>query len=74
MGARPMSRLIQEKVKQPLAEELLFGKLASGGEVHVSLKGGELAFELTPAPPKTSKRKPKKATAKKKPEASPEEN
>jgi ATP-dependent Clp protease ATP-binding subunit ClpA len=75
MGARPMARLIQEKVKQPLAEELLFGKLSSGGEVHVSLKAGELAFELTPAPPKASKRKPKKvAPAKKKPEASAEEN
>jgi len=75
MGARPMARLIQEKVKQPLAEELLFGKLAHGGEVHVSLKAGELAFELTPAPPKASKRKPKKAApAKKKPEASAEEN
>jgi ATP-dependent Clp protease ATP-binding subunit ClpA len=61
-GARPMSRLIQEKVKQPLAEELLFGKLAHGGEVHVSLKEGEdgkqaLSFELTPAPPKLVKKK-----------------
>jgi ATP-dependent Clp protease ATP-binding subunit ClpA len=75
MGARPMSRLIQEKVKQPLAEELLFGKLASGGEVHVSLKAGELAFELTPAPPKASKRKPKKAAVeRKKPQAPAEES
>jgi len=65
MGARPMSRLIQEKVKQPLAEELLFGKLAHGGEVHVSVKDDALAFELTPAPPKT---KPKgKVSTKKKP-------
>jgi ATP-dependent Clp protease ATP-binding subunit ClpA len=61
-GARPMARLIQEKVKQPLAEELLFGKLAHGGEVHVSLKEGEdgkqaLSFELTPAPPKLIKKK-----------------
>ncbi|APE27544.1 ATP-dependent Clp protease ATP-binding subunit ClpA [Aurantiacibacter gangjinensis] len=63
MGARPMSRLIQEKVKQPLAEELLFGKLASGGEVHVSVKDDKLAFELTPAPPKG---KPKKKAAPKK--------
>jgi ATP-dependent Clp protease ATP-binding subunit ClpA len=70
MGARPMARLIQEKVKQPLAEELLFGKLADGGEVHVSVKAGDLAFELTPAPPKAKKRKPKKpAEAKKKPQA-----
>ncbi|MEN9683633.1 MAG: ATP-dependent Clp protease ATP-binding subunit ClpA, partial [Pseudomonadota bacterium] len=42
-GARPMARLIQEKVKQPLAEELLFGKLAHGGEVHVSVKDEALA-------------------------------
>jgi ATP-dependent Clp protease ATP-binding subunit ClpA len=74
MGARPMSRLIQDKVKQPLAEELLFGKLASGGEVHVSVKDDKLAFELTPAPPKASRRKPKKAAvAKKKPEPSADE-
>jgi len=56
-GARPMARLIQEKVKQPLAEELLFGKLAQGGEVHVSVKDDKLAFELTPAPPKVEKQK-----------------
>jgi ATP-dependent Clp protease ATP-binding subunit ClpA len=55
-GARPMGRLIQEKVKQPLAEELLFGKLVHGGEVKVHLKDGTLAFEITPAAPK----KPKK--------------
>ena len=60
-GARPMARLIQEKVKQPLTEELLFGKLAHGGEVHVSIKANEagdraLSFELTPAPPKLVKK------------------
>ena len=70
-GARPMARLIQEKVKQPLAEELLFGKLASGGEVHVSVKDEALSFELTPAPPKAvRKKKPTKKPAAKKPEAS----
>ncbi|ARU17016.1 ATP-dependent Clp protease ATP-binding subunit ClpA [Croceicoccus marinus] len=68
-GARPMGRVIQEKVKQPLAEELLFGKLSAGGEVHVSIKEGEdakpeLAFELTPAPPKIVKRRKKKAAPK----------
>jgi ATP-dependent Clp protease ATP-binding subunit ClpA len=63
MGARPMARLIQDKVKQPLAEELLFGKLAHGGEVHVSVKDEALAFELTPAAPKVAKpKKPKKAS------------
>ncbi|MBC2778281.1 ATP-dependent Clp protease ATP-binding subunit ClpA [Parasphingopyxis marina] len=64
-GARPMARLIQEKIKQPLAEELLFGKLVNGGEVNVSLKDGALDFELTPAPPK---RKPPKKKKKKAPE------
>jgi ATP-dependent Clp protease ATP-binding subunit ClpA len=67
-GARPMARLLQEKVKQPLAEELLFGKLANGGEVHVSMKEERLAFELTPAPPKVVKKRkpaPKKPAAKK---------
>ncbi|MXO68847.1 ATP-dependent Clp protease ATP-binding subunit ClpA [Altererythrobacter marinus] len=69
-GARPMGRLIQEKVKQPLAEELLFGKLADGGEVHVSVKDGKPAFELTPAPPKARpKRKAAKKPAAKKGEA-----
>ncbi|HEX6625876.1 MAG TPA: ATP-dependent Clp protease ATP-binding subunit ClpA [Pyrinomonadaceae bacterium] len=42
MGARPMARLIQEKIKAPLAEEILFGKLQSGGTVVVEEKGGEL--------------------------------
>jgi len=63
MGARPMARLLQDKVKQPLAEELLFGKLAQGGEVHVSLKDDKLAFELTPAPPKAKPKKAKKKPA-----------
>ncbi len=68
MGARPMARLIQDKVKQPLAEELLFGKLAHGGEVHVSVKDDALAFELTPAAPKVARPKAtKKAKAKAKP-------
>ncbi|WP_126173330.1 ATP-dependent Clp protease ATP-binding subunit ClpA [Altericroceibacterium xinjiangense] len=67
-GARPMSRLIQEKVKQPLAEELLFGKLSAGGEVHISLKDDKLAFELAPAAPKAAKPKKRRTPAKKKPE------
>jgi ATP-dependent Clp protease ATP-binding subunit ClpA len=64
-GARPMSRLIQEKIKQPLAEELLFGKLVHGGEVRVKLKDEALVFEITPAAPKGSKKKasPKKTKA-----------
>ena len=70
-GARPMARLLQEKVKQPLAEELLFGKLSNGGEVHVSVKDAALSFELTPAPPKLVKKsaKPAPKAAKRKPAA-----
>ncbi|TGX52812.1 ATP-dependent Clp protease ATP-binding subunit ClpA [Sphingomonas gei] len=60
-GARPMGRLIQEKIKQPLAEELLFGKLVHGGEVSVKLKDNALAFEVTPAAPKPKKGGGKKA-------------
>jgi ATP-dependent Clp protease ATP-binding subunit ClpA len=65
-GARPMGRLIQEKIKQPLAEELLFGKLIHGGEVAVHMKDGAPVFEVTPAPPKTSKPKALKKKAVKK--------
>lgn len=45
MGARPMARLIQEHVKKPLADELLFGKLVHGGHVHLSLQNGNLFFD-----------------------------
>jgi ATP-dependent Clp protease ATP-binding subunit ClpA len=46
MGARPMARLIQESFKKPLAEQLLFGQLAEGGHVRVSVRDGELAFDI----------------------------
>lgn len=46
MGARPMARLIQQEIKQPLAEELLFGKLAKGGHVIVKLVKDKLNFEF----------------------------
>ena len=45
MGARPLARIIQEHVKKPLAEEVLFGKLSKGGTVRILLKGDELHFE-----------------------------
>ncbi|KTC98498.1 ATP binding protease component ClpA [Legionella geestiana] len=45
MGARPMARLIQENVKKPLADELLFGKLANGGHVTLNVKDGKLHFD-----------------------------
>jgi len=51
MGARPMARLIQEHIKRPLAEELLFGRLVGGGNVRVSVSrdGTKLDLECLPA-------------------------
>jgi len=46
MGARPMTRVIQENIKKPLADEILFGKLAKGGEVTVTEKDGELMLSF----------------------------
>jgi ATP-dependent Clp protease ATP-binding subunit ClpA len=46
MGARPMARLIQEKIKKPLANDLLFGKLAHGGHVRIYLENNEIAFAI----------------------------
>ncbi len=46
MGARPMARLIQESIKKPLAEALLFGELEHGGKVIVSVADGKLKFDL----------------------------
>ncbi len=45
-GARPLSRVIQEHLKKPLAEELLFGKLTKGGVVKVTVADDKLAFDL----------------------------
>jgi ATP-dependent Clp protease ATP-binding subunit ClpA len=51
MGARPMARVLQEHVKRPLAEELLFGSLATGGGVlvRVAADGESLALDIRPA-------------------------
>ncbi|HHH45668.1 MAG TPA: ATP-dependent Clp protease ATP-binding subunit ClpA [Thiotrichales bacterium] len=49
MGARPMARVIQERIKKPLAEDILFGRLAKGGEVHVTAEGGELVLHVEEA-------------------------
>ncbi len=46
MGARPMARLIQETIKKPLANDVLFGKLANGGHVQVYVEGDKLAFSI----------------------------
>ncbi|HTQ98836.1 MAG TPA: ATP-dependent Clp protease ATP-binding subunit ClpA [Candidatus Acidoferrum sp.] len=54
MGARPMLRLIQTKIKRPLAEDILFGKLVNGGDVHVTVESDDIELEITagsaPAP------------------------
>ncbi|WP_305907430.1 ATP-dependent Clp protease ATP-binding subunit ClpA [Methylomarinum sp. Ch1-1] len=46
MGARPMARLIQEKIKKPLANDLLFGRLSNGGHVRVYVEEDALAFSI----------------------------
>lgn len=46
MGARPMGRVIQDRIKKPLAEEILFGRLAGGGEVHVCVRDAELHLDF----------------------------
>ena len=58
MGARPLGRVIQEHIKKPLAEELLFGKLAKGGVVQVCIKDGKL--DLRTFEPGALSLKPKK--------------
>jgi ATP-dependent Clp protease ATP-binding subunit ClpA len=52
-GARPLGRVIQEQIKRPLADDILFGRLAKGGHVKVGLKDGKLTFDidLKAAPP-----------------------
>ncbi len=65
MGARPLARVIQEHIKKPLAEELLFGKLAKGGVVKVGVKKGEIDLQIL-EPEKArigSKKKPPLLTA-----------
>lgn len=64
-GARPLSRVIQDQIKRPLAEELLFGGLVDGGVVVVDVDGKKLS--LTPEEPNAKPKKPaaKKASAKK---------
>ena len=52
MGARPMARLIQDKIKRPLADELLFGKLVEGGRVALDAVDGELVLDVQAEPEK----------------------
>ncbi|MFN3964497.1 ATP-dependent Clp protease ATP-binding subunit ClpA [Silanimonas lenta] len=52
MGARPMARLLQDRIKRPLADELLFGKLVNGGRVTVGVADGQLTVEAFAEPEK----------------------
>ncbi|MDX1821282.1 MAG: ATP-dependent Clp protease ATP-binding subunit ClpA [Paracoccaceae bacterium] len=64
MGARPLGRVIQEHIKKPLAEELLFGKLTKGGLVRVALKNGEIDLQVVgPEQARLSAKKPPLLTA-----------
>ncbi len=47
-GARPLARTIQEHIKKPLADDILFGRLTRGGHVRVELKDGKIVFDVTP--------------------------
>ncbi len=58
MGARPLGRIIQEKIKQPLAEEILFGKLQKGGTVVIDYDGKELVFKYEQEKPQRRTKKP----------------
>jgi ATP-dependent Clp protease ATP-binding subunit ClpA len=48
-GARPLARVIQESIKKPLADDILFGRLAGGGHVKVVLTDGKIGFEIESA-------------------------
>jgi ATP-dependent Clp protease ATP-binding subunit ClpA len=64
MGARPLARVIQEHIKKPLAEELLFGRLTKGGTVRVAVKDGQIDLQIEePAKPRLTGAKPPLLTA-----------
>ncbi|HWU12445.1 MAG TPA: ATP-dependent Clp protease ATP-binding subunit ClpA [Caulobacter sp.] len=54
-GARPLARVIQEHIKKPLADDILFGRLVRGGHVKVVLENGKIAFEIESNPEKPGK-------------------
>ncbi|NPD14440.1 ATP-dependent Clp protease ATP-binding subunit ClpA [Xinfangfangia sp. D13-10-4-6] len=64
MGARPLGRVIQEHIKKPLAEELLFGRLTKGGVVKVAVKDGAIDLQVQePGKPQIANQKPPLLTA-----------
>jgi ATP-dependent Clp protease ATP-binding subunit ClpA len=74
MGARPLGRVIQEHVKKPLADQVLFGELVNGGSVTVAVvgEGAEAKLELVAVPPRPAK--PKALPKPKKPKATADKN
>src|SRR6218665_1537043 len=74
MGARPLGRVIQEHVKKPLADQVLFGELVNGGSVTVAVvgEGSEAKLELVAVPPRPAK--PKALPRPKKPKATADKN
>ncbi|MEM8833401.1 MAG: ATP-dependent Clp protease ATP-binding subunit ClpA [Pseudomonadota bacterium] len=64
MGARPLGRVIQEQIKKPLAEEILFGELVNGGQIKIDIKKDELSFDYKPNK-KPEKKKAEKSKDKK---------
>ena len=62
-GARPLARTIQEHLKKPLADAVLFGALTDGGHVKVRLKAGKPAFDITPTPRPARRKKKKESVA-----------
>ena len=53
-AARPLARVIQTEVRDPLTDEILFGRLENGGTVRIRLEGDALAFAISPAAPPQS--------------------
>jgi ATP-dependent Clp protease ATP-binding subunit ClpA len=73
MGARPLARVIEENIKRPLAEEILFGKLAKGGNVRVLVEKDDegtdkIGFDIEPAPERKKAKKKGKGGSRKKTE------
>ncbi len=74
LGARPMARLIQNEVKNPIVEEILFGKLSTGGEVIISAEDEKLSFKFLGNPMASTSAKKKSGKGKKKEQIKANEN
>jgi ATP-dependent Clp protease ATP-binding subunit ClpA len=62
-GARPLNRLVQTELRNPLTDEILFGQLEHGGTVHVGVEGETLTFAYDPAPPPAAPETPDSGAA-----------